>query len=256
MPYYFLYLDNLGVSLCVALQFSFNWSLSFLSNLPGLNHGLCFIGRVPLVPGAVNKLENYYGSGVYSCLGLLIQSAGVAATEDLSNSRFPAGPPGLGSAVPEAQRRLLSLLPEPDHTGSACLILHPFHITEIATIQSQYFMLSAKIGGVSGFFTCNRHKNSLIKVLAKTVFLWKQTAVCWGWSPVVLVSQSNGRYCAHRGRKEYKGSIPLKPVNSPQKSPTEGIWNAFLTTNTEILYDLCLSHYTLPWFSEHSICLL
>lgn len=173
MPYYFLYLDNLGVSLCVTLQFSFNWSLSFLSNLPGLNHGLCFIGRVPLVPGAVNKLENYYGSGVYSCLGLLIQSAGVAATEDLSNSRFPAGPPGLGSAVPEAQRRFLSLLPELDPMGSACLILHPFHSTEIATIQSQYFMLSAKIGGVSGFFTCNRHKNSLIKVLAKTVFLWK-----------------------------------------------------------------------------------
>lgn len=256
MPYYFLYLDNLGVNHCVTLEFSFNWSLSFLSNLPGLNHGLCFIGRVPLVPGAVNKLENYYGSGVYSCLRLLIQSAGVAAAEDLSNSRFPAGPPGLGSAVPEAQRRLLPLVPEMDHTG-CCLpdpVPFPHYWDCYCSMWVLYTICQNRRG--SGFFICNRHENSLIKVLAKTVLLWKQTAVSWGWSSVMLVSQSNGRYCAHRGRKEYKGSIPLKPVNSPRKYPTEGIWNAFLATNTEILYDLCLSHYTLRWFSEHSICLL
>lgn len=54
-----------------------------------------------------------------------------------------------------------------------------------------------------------------------------------------------------RDRKLYKGSTPVKPVNSPWRS-TEGIWNAFLCSNTVILYDLCLSHDTLPWFSEHS----
>ena len=52
--------------------------------------------------------------------------------------------------------------------------------------------------------------------------LFPMGKIQWYWSRRAMESTML------RERKKYKGSTPLKPVNSPQRSPTKGIWNAFL----------------------------
>lgn len=90
-------------------------------------------------------------------------------------------------------------------------------------------------------FSCNQHEISLIKkcfqreCAFESRLLFPVGKIQWYWSHRAMES------IMLRARRKYKGSTLLKPVNSPQRSPTKGIWNISSVANPIMLDDLCLS---------------
>lgn len=75
--------------------------------------------------------------------------------------------------------------------------------------------------------------------------------VQWPWSHKAMEGT------VLRGRKEYKGSTPLKPVNSSQRSPAKGIWNAFLCCkHSNTLWSLLVPLHSVlvPWAFQYAYC--